>query len=58
MKKRALKAGDELFIVTDGKGMFSATVKDIEYDLDDENERVIIKVELLERIDAKRNTKV
>lgn len=57
MRKKVLKAGDKIFIVSEEKGFFQAVIKDIEYDLDkNDNEIVHVHAVVKERKDAKSNT--
>lgn len=57
VRKKLLKAGDKIFIVSDEKGFFAAVIKDIEYDLDkNDNEVVHVHAIVKERKDAKSNT--
>ena len=48
MKPKALKAGQKVFFVSDEVGLFSATVKDVEYDLDDDGnkqkDKIVVKL--------------
>ena len=39
MKKKALKAGDRVLIISDEKGVFLATIKEIDYDLDEDGKK-------------------